>query len=105
MHDKELPHLIAHGQTTDATRTERLAVDLSSATHAHFASRTPSSQALRAPDLRRTCSFGLSKTALFYLLTAAAITLIRLDAFLEGKTAAKTQVSLRLSLQGNQRFF
>jgi transposase len=51
------------------------------------------SQAVRALGLRRTRYFGLPKTALSHLFTAAAINLIRLDAFLEGKKMAKTRVS------------
>jgi transposase len=51
------------------------------------------SQAVRALGLRRTRYFGFSKTELSHLLTAAAINLIRLDAFLEGKKTAKTRVS------------
>lgn len=51
------------------------------------------SQAVRSLGLRRTRYFGLPKTALSHLLTAAAINLIRLDAFLEGKKTAKTRVS------------
>ncbi|HET8911034.1 MAG TPA: transposase [Ktedonobacteraceae bacterium] len=51
------------------------------------------SQAVRSLGLRRTRDFGLPKTALSHLLTAAAINLIRLDAFLEGKQTAKTRVS------------
>ena len=43
--------------------------------------------------MRRTRYFGLPKTALSHVFTAAAINLIRLDAFLEGKKAAKTRVS------------
>lgn len=51
------------------------------------------SQAVRALGLRRTRYFGLPKTALSHVFTAAAINLIRLDAFLQGKQAAKTRVS------------
>jgi transposase len=51
------------------------------------------SQAVRALGLRRTRYFGLPKTALSHVFTAAAINLIRLDAFLEGRKAAKTRVS------------
>jgi transposase len=51
------------------------------------------SQAVRALGLRRTRYFGLPKTALSHLFTAAAINLIRLDAFLEEKKTAKTRVS------------
>jgi transposase len=51
------------------------------------------SQAVRSLGLRRTRYFGFSKTELSHLLTAAAINLIRLDAFLEGKKTAKTRVS------------
>jgi hypothetical protein len=51
------------------------------------------SQAVRSLGLRRTRYFGLPKTALSHLFTAAAINLIRLDAFLEGKKTAKTRVS------------
>ena len=42
------------------------------------------SQGVRSLGLRRTRSFGLSKTSLQHVLTAA-INLIRLDAFLAGK--------------------
>ena len=51
------------------------------------------SQAVRALGLRRTRYFGLPKTALSHVFTAAAINVIRLDAFLQGKQAAKTRVS------------
>jgi transposase len=51
------------------------------------------SQAVRSLGLRRTRYFGLPKTALSHLFTAAAINVIRLDAFLAGKKAAKTRVS------------
>jgi len=51
------------------------------------------SQAVRSLGLRRTRSFGLPKTALSHLFTAAAINLIRLDAFLDGKKTAKTRIS------------
>ena len=51
------------------------------------------SQAVRSLGLRRTRYFGFPKTALSHLLTATAINLIRLDAFLEGKKTAKTRVS------------
>lgn len=51
------------------------------------------SQAVRSLGLRRTRYFGLPKTALSHVFTAAAINLIRLDAFLEGKKAAKTRTS------------
>ena len=51
------------------------------------------SQAVRSLGLRRTRYFGLPKTTLSHLFTAAAINLIRLDAFLEGKKAAQTRVS------------
>jgi sulfur relay (sulfurtransferase) DsrC/TusE family protein len=51
------------------------------------------SQAVRALGLRRTRYGGLPKTALAHLFTAAAINLIRLDAFLEGKKATKTRIS------------
>lgn len=50
-------------------------------------------QAVRSLGLRRTRSFGLPRTALSHVCTAAAINLIRLDAFLEGKKTAKTRVS------------
>ena len=48
------------------------------------------SQAVRSLGLRRTRYFGLPKTALSHVFTAAAINLIRLDAFLEGKKTGKT---------------
>ena len=51
------------------------------------------SQAVRALGLRRPRYFGLPKTALAHIFTVAAINLIRLDAFLEGKKATKTRVS------------
>lgn len=51
------------------------------------------SQAVRSLGLRRTRYFGLPKTALSHLFTAAAINLIRFDAFLEGKKATKTRTS------------
>lgn len=51
------------------------------------------SQGVRSLGLRRTRYFGFPKTELSHLLTAAAINLIRLDAFLEGKKTAKTRVS------------
>lgn len=51
------------------------------------------SQAVRALGLRRTRYCGLAKTALAHVFTAAAINLLRLDAFLDGKKAAKTRVS------------
>lgn len=50
-------------------------------------------QAIRALGLRRSRYIGLSKTSLQHLLTAAAINLIRLDAFLAGKKPAKTRTS------------
>lgn len=56
------------------------------------------SQAVRSLGLRRTRYFGLPKTALSHLFTAAAINVIRLDAFLEGKKPAKTRVSRFASL-------
>lgn len=51
------------------------------------------SQAVRALGLRRTRYIGLAKTALDHLFTAAAINVIRLDAFLEGKLTSKTRTS------------
>lgn len=51
------------------------------------------SQAVRALGLRQTRYLGLAKTSLQHLLTAAAINLIRLDAFLCQKKAAKTRTS------------
>jgi transposase len=51
------------------------------------------SQAVRALGLRRTRYRGLAKTSLQHVLTAAAINLIRVDAFLEGKKTAKTRTS------------
>ena len=50
-------------------------------------------QAVRALGLRRTRYFGLAKTGLAHVFTAAALNLLRLDAFLDGKKAAKTRVS------------
>ena len=51
------------------------------------------SQAVRALGLRQTRYFGLAKTSLQHLCTAAAINLIRLDAFLSEKKTAKTRTS------------
>jgi transposase len=51
------------------------------------------SQAIRALGLRRSRYVGLAKTSLQHLFTAAAINLIRLDAFLGGKKTAKTRTS------------
>jgi transposase len=51
------------------------------------------SQAVRAFGLRRTRYFGLAKTSLQHYATAAVINLIRLDAFLSEKKAAKTRTS------------
>lgn len=51
------------------------------------------SQAVRAFGLRRCHYRGLQKTALQHVLTAAAINLIRVDAFLEGKKTATTRTS------------
>lgn len=51
------------------------------------------SQAVRALGLRRTRYFGLAKTGLAHVFTAAALNLLRLDAFLDGKKATKTRVS------------
>jgi IS5 family transposase len=51
------------------------------------------SQAVRALGLRRTRYFGLEKTSLQHLFTAAAINLIRLDAFLAEKKPTKTRTS------------
>jgi len=51
------------------------------------------SQGVRSLGLRRTRYIGLMKTSLQHVFTASAINLIRLDAFLEGKKAAKTRTS------------
>jgi transposase len=51
------------------------------------------SQAVRALGLRQTRYFGLAKTSLQHLFTAAAINLVRLDAFLSEKKTAKTRTS------------
>lgn len=51
------------------------------------------SQAVRTMGLRRTRYFGLAKTSLQHLFTALALNLVRLDAHLTGKKAAKTRVS------------
>jgi transposase len=51
------------------------------------------SQGVRSLGLRRTRHFGLAKTSLQHVLTADAINLIRLDAFLDGSKAAKTRTS------------
>ena len=65
--------------------------------HTRYAQRSgiegTHSQAVRSLGLRRTRYFGLLKTSLQHVLTAAALNLIRLDAFLDGKKAAKTRVS------------
>ena len=51
------------------------------------------SQGVRSLGLRRTRYLGLMKTSLQHVFTAAAINLIRFDAFLEGKKAEKTRTS------------
>jgi transposase len=51
------------------------------------------SQAVRALGLRRTRYRGLEKTALQHVLTAAAINLIRVDAYLTDKKVTKTRTS------------
>jgi transposase len=51
------------------------------------------SQGVRSLGLRRTRYFGLAKTSLQHFGTAAAMNLIRLDAFLAGKKTAKTRTS------------
>jgi len=51
------------------------------------------SQGVRSLGLRRTRSIGLMKTSLQHVLTAAAINLIRLDAFLGGAKTTKTRTS------------
>jgi transposase len=51
------------------------------------------SQGVRSLGLRRTRYFGLPKTSLQHFGTAAAINLIRLDAFFAGKKTAKTRTS------------
>jgi transposase len=51
------------------------------------------SQAVRTLGLRRTRYRGLAKTSLQHVLTAAAMNLIRVDAFLEGKKTTKTRTS------------
>ncbi|GHO90115.1 hypothetical protein KSF_001630 [Reticulibacter mediterranei] len=51
------------------------------------------SQAVRTMGLRRTLYLGLAKTSLQHLFTALALNLVRLDAHLAGKKAAKTRVS------------
>lgn len=70
-----------HTETFQATYAQRSGIE---GTH---------SQAVRSLGLRRTRYCGLPKTALSHLFTAAAINLIRLDAFLEGKKTAKTRIS------------
>lgn len=50
-------------------------------------------QAVRTMGVRRTRYCGLAKTALQHLCTAAALNLLRLDAFLPEKKVAKTRVS------------
>jgi transposase len=51
------------------------------------------SQAVRTMGLRRTRFFGLKKTALQHVFTAAALNFVRLDAHLAGKKVTKTRVS------------
>ena len=51
------------------------------------------SQAVRTMRLRRTRYLGLTKTALQHTLTATALNLVRLDAFLAEKKVAKTRIS------------
>ena len=51
------------------------------------------SQAVRTMGLRRTRYLGLTKTALQHVCTAAALNLLRLDAFLAGKKVTKTRTS------------
>jgi transposase len=51
------------------------------------------SQGVRALGLHRTRYIGLRKTALQHLLTAAAINLLRLDAFLGGNEPSQTRTS------------
>lgn len=51
------------------------------------------SQAVRTMGLRRTRYLGLTKTALQHTLTATALNLVRLDAFLAEKKVAKTRIS------------
>ena len=51
------------------------------------------SQGVRALGLRRTRYLGLRKTSLQHLLTAAAINLLRLDAFLGGHEPSQTRTS------------
>jgi hypothetical protein len=51
------------------------------------------SQALRCCGLRRSRYIGRDKTHLQHVLTAAAINLIRIDAWLAGTPLAKTRVS------------
>lgn len=51
------------------------------------------SQAVRTMGLRRTRYCGLAKTSLQHVFTALALNLVRLDAYLAGKKAAKTRVS------------
>jgi transposase len=65
--------------------------------HARYAQRSgvegTHSQGVRALGLRRTRYIGLVKTTLHHVLTAAAINLIRLDAFLAGTMPAHTRTS------------
>jgi transposase len=51
------------------------------------------SQGVRSLGMRRTRYFGLAKTSLQHVFTAAAINLIRVDAFLAGQQTAKTRTS------------
>ena len=51
------------------------------------------SQAVRALGLRRTRSLGFQKTALDHQFTAAAINVIRVDAFWEERHPTKTRTS------------
>src|SRR5579875_2686048 len=56
------------------------------------------SQAVRAPGLPRTRSVGLLAPALSHAFTAAAINVIRLDAFLEGKNGSRASLPWLLLL-------
>ena len=57
------------------------------------------SQGIRSFGLRQARYIGLAKTHLQHLLTAAAINLVRVDNWLEGKPLAKTRISRFKAIQ------
>jgi hypothetical protein len=84
-----LPHQQWEALQQARLRQHTLAFERQDAQRAGF--QETHSQAVRALGLPRTRSVGLPTTALSHAFTAAAINVIRLDAFLEGKNAAKTR--------------